>query len=372
MPDPRAILMSALFGLAGLLAVPSGPARAEQVPADLTRSLAYAPSGQLRMGYDKAPVQLAILASFGCADCQALMQHMPSLRALVRLGLVSFELTHAISSPIDAAAAAIAQCTAPARFFDVTEAIYAAQINVVAAEFLLSEEIRSARARGAPLGEEDFLDRAAHHAGLYGIAAEQGISRARSCVTNTALVEKIMSEQSAMARKGAGRMPAFFINDTPVPASGWADLWPQLVSTVAVRNQVGSWDTESDRPGHCRMTSEYEKAILMVEIEAGELVFLAYDAGWEDRGTDPVPVSLIAEGQLATRMGDWDAPAAGVRAVRIGGDAASFMETLSRSGTWSILLGGAKPALTRFATRDGLEAASARMQACAVPAGGGN
>jgi hypothetical protein len=70
---------------------------------------------------------------------------------------------------------------------------------------------------------------------------------------------------------------------------------------------------------------------------------------------------------MALRMGDWDAPAPGIRATRIGGDAASFMESLSRSQTWAVLLSGAQPALTRFATHDGLEAASAQMRACAVP-----
>ena len=214
--------MRAMFAvLLQPLLLAAGPAR------DWTATVNRTGAGAYVLGNPAARVKLGEYASYTCSHCAAFSGESAAVLKgqMVRSGSTSLEFRHLIRDQVDLAAAVIARCTGPARFFRTSEAIFAQQPQWLprAAEF------QSANA--ARLGMYPFpaqLRALADGGGLTAIGRAAGLSDAAldACFANAAEVDRITA-MTANA-KDVQATPTFFINGKLVPNSNWTTLAPAL------------------------------------------------------------------------------------------------------------------------------------------------
>jgi hypothetical protein len=114
-------------GLLAFLLLPlllaAGPAR------DWSASVNRTGAGAYVLGNPAARVKLVEYASYTCSHCAAFSGESAGVLKgqMIRSGSTSLELRHLIRDQVDLAAAVVARCTGPARFFRTSETIFAQQ-----------------------------------------------------------------------------------------------------------------------------------------------------------------------------------------------------------------------------------------------------
>ena len=123
-----------IVALLALMLTPALPAAAPHRPAaDAARDWGQVAmrtnDGHFVLGNPAAKVRLVEILSFTCPHCAAFSGEMGSalIDRYVRSGKVSYEVRIALRDPFDMAAALLARCAGPQRFFAVMPALFAAQ-----------------------------------------------------------------------------------------------------------------------------------------------------------------------------------------------------------------------------------------------------
>lgn len=356
-----AVAAAALSSVAASGQAQSGPTQAKKWSANVQMGA----SGRYRMGRPDAPAQLVAFATFGCAKCQDFMANMPALRALADLGIVNFEFHNGVNAPFDAAASLIAQCAPPSRYYDVTQGLYDARMNLVAAQFLLSMEFESDTKKGRSPKEADVLDSAASHADMYAIAERLGIPRndARKCVRDEKALAVLRNHHKVMFERGAKSLPAFFVNGSLASPGGWDELWPHLVKSVPKKSPVGGWQFHKSKEGNCGINGDFGTSGILLRAFDNGLLVLAVDESWKLQKGGKTPVVFAVENQFVSRPIDWvveDAQVAGIKFT----DGDKLLPKFSRSDTFSVLKLGESPTLTRFAMGKDFQSAYAQFTEC--------
>src|SRR5439155_3891147 len=126
----RMRLAGAVVALAALALFGSAPGGARIAPAvNWTRTVVATPEGGFRMGNPNAKVKLVEYGSLACPHCRHFEQtgYKPLVQTYVRTGRVSYEFRNLLLNAPDLAVSLLAHCAGPAKFFPMSEVVYATQ-----------------------------------------------------------------------------------------------------------------------------------------------------------------------------------------------------------------------------------------------------
>jgi protein-disulfide isomerase len=212
-------------GLFAFLLLPlllaAGPAR------DWSASVNRTGAGAYVLGNPAARVKLIEYASYTCSHCAAFSGESAGVLKgqMIRSGSTSLELRHLIRDQVDLAAAVVARCTGPARFFRTSETIFAQQPQWLPHAIDYQEANNARLATYPPLAQLRAL---ADGAGLTQLGRAAGLTDAaiNACFADQAEVNRIVA-MTATA-KDVDATPTFFINGKKIAAYNWAALAPAL------------------------------------------------------------------------------------------------------------------------------------------------
>lgn len=201
-------------------------AHAPVAPKDWTQIASRTADGSFVIGNPAAKVKLVEFLSFTCPHCAVFEgEAVPKLLATyVRPGLVSYEVRIALRDPFDLAAAVLARCDGPRRFFALAPVIYAAQDRWA--------QQGSAWAVTAPDLEKmppaDVVPALAKGSGLDQLTAANGLlpARAAQCAGNLAEQKALSARAQAIwGMPGFPGTPAFLVDGVLKPdIHDWAAL----------------------------------------------------------------------------------------------------------------------------------------------------
>jgi protein-disulfide isomerase len=194
--------------------------------ATTTVATTRTPEGYFVHGNPAAKLKLVEYASFTCPHCAAFSREAKDgLAPLIASGKVSLELRPALRDQLDLAAAIVARCVGPRRYFEAVDTIFAEQPSWFdkGATFAQGE---GAKLKG-PLGER--LQKLADAAGLTAIGGRYGATQAKltACFADREANQKLADQAQAAWQKISGT-PSFFIGDDKLKAGDWATLEPLL------------------------------------------------------------------------------------------------------------------------------------------------
>jgi len=198
---------------------------------DWSRSVVPTKAGTYVYGNPAAKAKLVEYLSYTCSHCAHFTEEAwPALkRDYLSRGTTSIEVRHALRDPIDMAAALLARCDGPARFLDHSEAIFAAQGDILSKgqQFMVAN-----RERVGKLPEPQIAAEFANGSGLVALMRSRGMPQAKinACLANRGQLTVLaaMADEAWKTRKLPGT-PAFLINGMLVPdTNGWGALKPKL------------------------------------------------------------------------------------------------------------------------------------------------
>ena len=196
-------------------------------------TVAMTPDGGHLIGNPDAAVKLAEYVSYTCAHCASFMiQSEGALQiGYVSSGKVSIEVRHLVQSPVDLAAAMLANCGPPAKFALNHSALMRSQ-NRWRPTFERAGPAQKQRwTTGALLARGRAI---ADDMGFYTVMASRGYDRsaADACLADQALANRIGAQSKAGYASGITTPPSFTINGTPAPAHTWAELRPLIDASL--------------------------------------------------------------------------------------------------------------------------------------------
>lgn len=171
------------------------PAPKGAATQDWTQVIVRTPSGD-RIGNPNAKVKLVEMLSLTCPHCGHFAQEaVPQLMAkYVKRGLVSYEVRLALRDPIDLAAAVVARCDGPKRFFEIEPVLFRTQSDWVEEGY----EWINGGVDLTKMSEPDAGRLTLRKSGLDAVLAKAGvpIAHADKCMDNVA-------EQHSLSAKAA-------------------------------------------------------------------------------------------------------------------------------------------------------------------------
>jgi len=226
----RRALAAALIGLM-LLCLPlfsaqlaARPAPAKALPTSLS------PAGGHVLGNPQARIVVVEYMSYTCPHCAAFeAESAAPLRAgFIAKGAVSFEVRHFLRDPVDLAAALIANCAPPERFFALHQALLHAQPGW----FPIMSNASAEQHKRWEEGDTGARMRAiASDMHLYELAARAGVSHesADRCLADEALMHRITAQTIEADKIGVTGTPSFTVNGLLLAGThSWDLLAPQL------------------------------------------------------------------------------------------------------------------------------------------------
>lgn len=196
---------------------------------DWTRRVSQTAAGAYVLGNPAAPKKLVEYASYTCSHCAHFSGEASApLKKAVATGKVSVEFRHALRDRLDLTAALLARCAGPARFFETSEAIFAAQNDWMqkgaAYESANGEKVSQA-------GPIDGTKLLARESGLLTLVGRFGVTaqKADQCLADPAQQKLLVAQTNeAWDTRQIPGTPHFLINGTSVDATSWAGLAPRL------------------------------------------------------------------------------------------------------------------------------------------------
>ncbi len=233
--------MRLAIAFAACLALPMAPAAAAakappKVPAghDWTKTVAVTPEGGFRMGNPAARVKLVEYGSLICPHCRHFNEtgYKPLLQGYVRTGKVSYEFRNMVLNAPDISVSLLTRCSGAARFFPMSEAVYASQPDW---EKRLVGMTAADKAALDKMSDQQQLVRYAQVSGLLGIAARFGVTavRARQCLADPKALDRLLDITRAANGLGINRTPTFAINGkVRDELATWEELEPALKAAL--------------------------------------------------------------------------------------------------------------------------------------------
>ena len=228
--------------LASAPAFAAPPKRAVVRVADWTKTVVATPEGGYRIGNPAAQVKLVEYGSLTCSHCRQF--HADGFEALkakyVRSGRVSYEYRSLVLNGPDFAAVLLARCDGAASFFVRADMLYQTQPEWLAGAARMTAADQEA-VRTLP--EDQVFMRIAAASGLDAFVATRGIApaRARQCLTDKAMIDRVTAMRSESAKRGVNGTPTFYIGDVEQqigdgalarPIITWEDLEPRLAAAL--------------------------------------------------------------------------------------------------------------------------------------------
>jgi protein-disulfide isomerase len=195
-----------------------------QHQADWTQTVVATPEGGFRMGNPDAPIKLVEFVSMSCPHCATFdaEAHDRLTSEYVKPGRVSLEIRNYVRDPFDVAAALVARCGGPERFFPITRRLLAEQ------EQWTGKLQARPQADMEALGQQPYNQQfrtVAQWAGLQQSAVAEGLPAAQSdaCLVDDKAIERLVSMNEAATRVYPIRgVPSFIINGSLIEGADWA------------------------------------------------------------------------------------------------------------------------------------------------------
>ncbi len=231
--------MRAAFAViaATFLVTPSAAIAAKPAPSrDWSRTVVATPEGGFRMGNPNAKVKLVEYGSLSCPHCRHFEEtgYKPLVQGYVRTGRVSYEFRNFLLNAPDISVSMLAHCAGPARFFPMSEVVYATQPQWFAKVAGIND---AQRAEIEKMSDTERVVRLGKIAGFPEIAARFGVTpaRAHQCLADAKGLERLLNMTKAAEDSGINRTPTFLIGGTVTDASTWEQLEPQLKAALGGR-----------------------------------------------------------------------------------------------------------------------------------------
>jgi protein-disulfide isomerase len=219
----------ALVALAGLpvsgAAVAAKPVAKAAATHDWTKTVVATPEGGFRMGNPAAPVKLVEYGSLACPHCRHFEEtgYKP-LQDYVRSGRVSYEFRNLLINGPDMSISLLAHCAGPAKFFPMSELVYATQEQWQKKIEAMDESSLD------KLTDQQRIIRYAEVGGMAQIAGRFGVTpaHAKQCLADPKGLERLINMTKAAMDNGIGHTPTFIINGKVTDAATWEALEPLI------------------------------------------------------------------------------------------------------------------------------------------------
>lgn len=205
-------------------------------PVNWTKMVTRGANGAYVLGNPKAKVRLVEYLSYSCSHCAHFSGEAtaPLKANYVAKGAVAVEMRNAVRDRYDFAAALLARCGGAARFHAQSEALFAAQPDLL--QRATAHEARRTMPENA--STNDVLTDMAAGSGLFEFMATRGVpaAAAKACLTNKAEQDVVlgMTKEAWEVRKLKGT-PTFLINGRDTGPADWATVEPKLKAALAAR-----------------------------------------------------------------------------------------------------------------------------------------
>ena len=211
------------------LALPA-PSVAKAAPArDWSHTVVATPQGGFRMGNPAAKVKLIEYGSLACPHCRHFEEtgYKPLVQNYVRSGRVSYEFRNLLINGPDISISLLAHCAGPAKFFPMSEVVYATQPDW---QKRIADMSDSDQAALDKLTGQQRVERFAEVGGMGAIAARFGVTpaRARQCLADPKGLQRLLDWTKAANDSGIDHTPTFLINGKESDAATWDQLEPEL------------------------------------------------------------------------------------------------------------------------------------------------
>lgn len=225
-------MMRLAAALAAVIALQLVPAAAASKPArsrDWSRTVVVTPEGGFRMGNPEAPAKLVEYGSLACPHCRHFEEtgYKPLVQAYVRTGKVSYEFRNLLINGPDISISLLTRCAGPARFFAMSEQVYATQPDW---EKKIEDMSDADKAALDKMTDQQRVIRYAELGGMPKIAARFGVTpaKARQCLSDSKALAQLIGMTKAANDHGVDHTPTFFINGKVSDAATWEQLEPEI------------------------------------------------------------------------------------------------------------------------------------------------
>lgn len=224
----------AILAFSAVAVVPSAPSAKVAPSVDWSRTVVKTAAGGFQMGNPKAKVKLVEYGSLACPHCRHFEQtgYKPLVQQYVRSGRVSYEFRNLLLNAPDISVSMLAHCAGPAKFFPMSEVVYAMQPQWFAKVGAITD---AQRAEIEKMTDTQRVARIGEIAGFPQIAARFGVTpaRARQCLADSRGLERLLEITKTAEDAGISSTPTFLINGDVASAATWEELEPLLKKASA-------------------------------------------------------------------------------------------------------------------------------------------
>ena len=206
------------------------PSLAHAAPArDWSHMVVATPQGGFRMGNPAAKVKLVEYGSLACSHCRHFEEtgYKPLIQNYVRAGRVSYEFRNLLLNGPDISISLLAHCAGAAKFFPMSEVVYATQPDW---QKRIAEMSDADQAALEKMTDQQRVERFAEIGGMGAIAARFGVTpaRARQCLADPKGLQRLLDWTKAANDSGVDHTPTFLVDGKESDAATWDQLEPEL------------------------------------------------------------------------------------------------------------------------------------------------
>jgi protein-disulfide isomerase len=203
---------------------------------DWTRTISVTPEGGFRMGNPAARVKLVEYGSLACPHCRHFEQtgFKPLVQNYVRTGRVSYEFRNLLLNGPDIAVSLLTRCAGEAKFFPMSQLVYATQPQWQKRFQALSD---ADQAKLEALSDQQRIIRFAQIGQFAQIAARFGVTpaRARQCLADGKALQRLLDMTKVAQDHDINHTPTFLIGGKQSDAATWEALEPELKAALGGR-----------------------------------------------------------------------------------------------------------------------------------------
>jgi len=181
------------------------------------------------MGNPAARVKLVEYGSLACPHCRHFEEtgYKPLVQSYVRTGKVSYEFRNLLINGPDISISLLTRCAGPAKFFPMSEQVYATQEQW---EKKIEDMSDADKAALDKMTDQQRVMRFSELGGMAQIAARFGVTpaRARQCLLDPKALAQLIDMTKTANDHGVGHTPTFFINGKVTDAATWEELEPEI------------------------------------------------------------------------------------------------------------------------------------------------
>lgn len=232
-------LACVMFAALGGVSSNSAAMAAMAVPAkprDWTQVVSITPAGGFLMGNPGAKVKLIEYGSLACPHCRHFEEtgYKPLVQAYVRSGKVSYEFRNMVLNGPDISVGLLTRCAGPAKFFPMSELVFATQEQWQKRIEGMSDADQAAIGK---MTSQQRIIRFAELGGMAQMAARFGVTpaRARQCLADPKALQRLLDMTRAANDKGIDHTPTFLIDGKVADAATWEELEPQIKAALGQR-----------------------------------------------------------------------------------------------------------------------------------------